>query len=332
MVEPASARDHMWLVGGYATLPFTKAVAERVAKASGAPAPITESTGTAGGFAYLCDATGAFRPDAVSAARRISRAEFDLCQMGGAGDIVEIPVGLDILVVAQSKAGPVRRLTLAEMSLALAAQLPNEIGALVPNPHRTWSEAGPELPSVAIDVRVLPEVTGAREAWEELFLQSGARNVPRIAKLIAKGGLVSKAMRTVREDRPFVTVHDSEEEIASELSAHPNALGILSYRTFYAHRANLRGLVIEGVEPTYENASAGKYVGTRKLYLYVRKSQLGVVPGLDRLGAEHVSSAALGPNGYLLAQGFAPLGMDDMLKTMALLEEMPALRRDALAQ
>jgi hypothetical protein len=35
------------------------------------------------------------------------------------------------------------------------------------------------------------------------------------------------------------------------------------------------------------------------------------IPGLDKLGQEYVSGAALGPDGYLLASAFVPLGIDD---------------------
>ena len=89
---------------------------------------------------------------------------------------------------------------------------------------------------------------------------------------------------------------------------------------------------VDGTEPTPETAYAGKYPGTRKLYLYVKKTRLDAVRGLSRLGSEYLSSAALGPDGYLLEMGFVPLDVDDMMKTMALVKSMPTLDRDALPE
>ena len=47
-------------------------------------------------------------------------------------------------------------------------------------------------------------------------------------------------------------------------------------------------------------------------------------------GTGAAEGAALGPDGYLLALGFVPLDPDDMVKTMALLQTLPSLRREML--
>jgi phosphate transport system substrate-binding protein len=138
------------------------------------------------------------------------------------------------------------------------------------------------------------------------------------------------ALARMRTDHPAVVVHDSEETIVRELVAHPDAVGVLTYRALQANSATIRGIPLDGVEPTAENAYTARYVGTRKLYIYVRKAQLSSVRGLDGLGPEYLSSAALGPGGYLLKQGFLPLPVDEMVKTMALLDAMPPVRREML--
>jgi phosphate transport system substrate-binding protein len=329
--QPATARDHIWIVSSSASEPFTKAVAERVAKAAGGPAPVVENTGTALGLAYLCAGGDLDHPDAASVVRRLKKDEFDLCRRNGVTDLVEIPVGLDLLVIAQSKAGPAMQLTFGQIYMALARLLPDESGAIAPNLHQMWSQADRALPAVRIDVRVLPGLSDSRESLQDLFLQKGALKIPNVAKFWAKGGTVPDSVRFLRDDHPFVVLHESEEAIVRELVAHPGALGIVGYRFLETNKATLRGVGIEGADPTPENAYAGKYPGTRKLYLYVRKARLDTVRGLKRLGAEYVSREALGPGGYLLAIGFVPLGMEDMIKTMSLVEAMPPLLRDALS-
>jgi phosphate transport system substrate-binding protein len=327
--RPAAARDHMWIVSPSAGLPFTKAVAERVATALGRPAPVVDYAEPTLGFKLLCDGTGAEYPDAVAATRHMTKAELEACQSHGIGEIVEIPVGLDLLVIAQSKAGPSMRLTLAQLFLAFSRQYPDEYGDIDFNSRKAWSEVDESLPATAIEVRMLQHFSGAGEALEELMLQKGARKVPSIARFYAKAR-VPRVVWTMRRDAPFVVTHESEEVIARELVRHPNAVGVVEFRTLQANSATLRAVEIEGSEPTLENAYAGRYPGTRTLYLYFRRADLGTVPGLDKLGAEYVSSAALGADGYLLKMGFAPLPMDAMIKTMALTKAMPPVQRDML--
>jgi len=330
LAAPAAARDHIWIVGSGTAHPFTAAVAKRVAAAAGGPAPIVEHTGTTLALAYLCAATGAPRPNAASVTRRMKKREFDTCQKNGVGEIVEIPIGLDILVVAQSKAGPPLRLTLGQMFLALAKDIPDGDGELGANPHHKWSEIDRSLPDVRIDVRMLPETSGTREALQELFLLKGAQGIPELARLMAQDSSLRKRVRAMRSDHPFVAVHEDQSVIARELVRNPNAVGVFGYRFLQANKETLRGVTIEGAEPTEENAYAGRYSGTRRLYVYVNKGEIGAVAGLDRLPAEFMSSEALGPEGYLLALGFVPLPIEELVKSMALAKAMPPLRRELL--
>lgn len=330
-VRPAAARDFMWIVTSTAGEPFTKAVAQRAAKAAGGRAPIVENMGTTLGLAQLCAGSGPDHPDAASVSRRLRKVELDVCQRNGVRDLVEIPVGLDMLVVAQAKAGAVKALTSQQLFVALARLLPDDAGGLAPNPHRKWVEVDRTLPDARIDVRVLTAQSGSREALQDLLLHKGALRNPAVARRWP-GGALPGALRLMRDDHPAVTVHVSEEEIARELPAHPGALGVFSYRFLDANRAHLQAVLVDGAEPTPENAYGGKYPGTRTLYLYVNKARLDAVRGLSRLGVEFTSSAALGPDGYLLALGFVPLDIDDMVKSLSLVHTMPPLGRDMLPE
>jgi len=330
-VHAVAARDYMWIVSSSASEPFTSAVAKRAARAAGARAPIVEGTETAIGLANFCAGSGPDHPDAASITRRLRKAELDVCRGNGVADVAEIPVGLDMLVVAQAKSGPVRALTTQQLFLALARLLPDEAGRLAPNPHRKWSEVDRALPDTRIDMRVLTAQSDARDALQSLFLHKGALANPAVARRWP-GGTVPGALRLMRDDHPHVTAHVSEEEIAQELSAQPQALGVFGYRFLEANRAQLRAVSVDGAEPTPENAYAGKYPGTRKLYLYVNKARIDAVGGLGRLAAEFTSSAALGPDGYLLAMGFVPLDIEDMVRTLTLVHTMPSVSREMLPE
>jgi phosphate transport system substrate-binding protein len=147
---------------------------------------------------------------------------------------------------------------------------------------------------------------------------------------MAQDSSLRNRVRTMRRDHPFVMVHEDHNVIARELVRNPNAVGVFGYRFLQANKATLRGVMIEGAEPTEENAYGGTYRGTRRLYVYVRKGEIDAVPGLDRLAAEFMSSDALGPGGYLLALGFVPLPAEELIKSTVLAKAKPPLRRERL--
>jgi hypothetical protein len=55
-------------------------------------------------------------------------------------------------------------------------------------------------------------------------------------------------------------------------------------------------------------------------------------PGLAKLGTEFMSSAALGPQGYLLKLGFVPLPADEMLEALTVAGALRPVRREALPE
>ena len=54
----------------------------------------------------------------------MKKSEFEECQKNGVKDIVEIKIGFDGLTLAQSKQGAPIKLTLAQLFLALAKEVP----------------------------------------------------------------------------------------------------------------------------------------------------------------------------------------------------------------
>ena len=95
----------------------------------------------------------------------------------------------------------------------------------------------------------------------------------------------------------------------------------LGYSFLEENASKLEGVSIEGVDPTYDNISAGKYKGARDLFIYVKKQHVGVIAGLDKFVAEYVSEKAIGEDGYLAKKGLVALP-----KTA-----IEASRKDALA-
>src|SRR5687768_17740554 len=92
----AEARSQMRAVGSSTVYPFSKAVAERVARANPKlGTPIIESTGTGAGFKLFCAGVGARFPDVSNASRRIKSSEAKQCSANGVKQITEIQIGVD---------------------------------------------------------------------------------------------------------------------------------------------------------------------------------------------------------------------------------------------
>ena len=134
------ARDQIRIVGSSTVYPFTTTVAEQFGKTSGMKTPVVESTGTGGGMKLFCAGVGENHPDATNASRAMKKSEFDDCQKNGAKDIVEIKIGFDGITLTQSKQGAPIKLTLGQLFLALAKEVPGPDGKLVANPNKNWSD------------------------------------------------------------------------------------------------------------------------------------------------------------------------------------------------
>ena len=71
----------------------------------------------------------------------------------------------------------------------------------------------------------------------------------------------------------------------------------------------IKGAVINGVEPEFENIASGDYPISRSLYFYVKNNHLEVIEGLAEYAEEFVLMAA--PDGSLVDEGLIPGGDDD---------------------
>ncbi len=303
----SEARDQIRIVGSSTVYPFTTAVAEQFGK-GGPKTPVVESTGTGGGMKMFCEGVGVNFPDATNASRRMKKGEFELCQKNGVSEIIEINIGFDGLTMAQSKQASPMNLTLAQLFLAIAKEVPGPDGKLVANPHRTWADIDRSLPATRIEVLGPPPTSGTRDSLHELFLEKGAEQIPALAALKKSDAKAfDRAWKTLREDGAYVEAGENDNLIVQKLEANRNAFGIFGFSFLEENAAKLRGVSIDGVAPEFENITSGKYKGARRMYVYVKKAHVGVIPGLDKFAAEYVSARAIGEDGYLARKGLIPL-------------------------
>lgn len=313
-------RDQIKIVGSSTVLPFAKAVAERYAANSKAKSPIVESTGTGGGIKLFCAGIGANHPDIANASRQMKSTEFDECNKNGVTEIVEIQVGIDGIVVAGSKAGPKFALTQEHIYQAIAA---NPYGKK--NTSKTWQDVDASLPAVAISVYGPPSTSGTRDALTELIMETGCKTDKAIAAMQYSDKEKFEAIcHDVRTDGPYVDAGENDNLIVQKLKANPESVGIFGYSFLEENLADVNGISIGGVAPSYDAIASGSYPGARPLYIYLKKQHVGRIPGLQEFVKEFV--AAGGEDGYLKKIGMitAPEQIRSLMQSAA--EQLPILR------
>ena len=313
----AEARDQIKIVGSSTVYPFSTVVAEQFGKTTSFKTPVVESTGSGGGLKLFCAGIGARHPDITNASRRIKKKEVERCAKNGITGIVEVKVGYDGIVVANSKKSDVFKLTRKDLFLALAKDIPAGEGKLQSNPHKMWQDVNSSLPAVKIEVLGPPPTSGTRDAFAELALEGGCKKFEWI-KAMKKGDKVlgikkdkkayKRLCHTVREDGAYIEVGENDNMIISKLQANPKALGIFGYSFLDQNSDKVQGSTIGGKAPTFENIADGSYPVSRPLYFYVKKAHITVVPGIEEFMQEFAAEKTSGPDGYLGDKGLISMG------------------------
>jgi phosphate transport system substrate-binding protein len=313
----AQARDQVSIVGSSTVFPYSQAAAEEFANQSGAPAPIVESTGTGGGFQAFCGGIGEGFADITGASRAMKKSEFELCASNGVTDITEALIGFDGLSMAVSRANEFDwSMTEGEMYQALGAQVEVN-GEWVDNPFKKWSEINPNFPDTDIVVIGPPPTSGTRDAWVEIAMHNGCKQLDYVKNGGFDGEWVNENCSRMRTDGPFIEAGENDNLIVQQLIANPNALGIFGYSFVYENLDQLKGVKLDGVEPNLETIADFSYPVARPLYFYVKNAHRGVIPNLQEMIEEYVSDAALAPGGYLTERGLVPLPAEQRTKMQA---------------
>ena len=313
---PAFARDQIKIVGSSTVFPFTTTVAERFGKSTDFKTPVVESTGSGGGLKLFCSGVGTQHPDITNASRRIKESEVALCASNGVKDIVEAKIGYDGIVFANSKKADQVSFSLQDIFMGLAKNVPTGVdGETEPNPYTMWNEINPDLPAVKIEVLGPPPTSGTRDAFLELAMEGGCKSVGWIKDLKKTDKNAYKALcHNIREDGKYVEAGENDNLIVQKLNANPAAFGIFGYSFLEQNSDNVQGSMIDGVEPEFDAIAEGDYPVSRSLYFYVKKAQVGVVPGIAEFLAEFTDEDTWGEEGYLADKGLIPLTEDERVE------------------
>jgi phosphate transport system substrate-binding protein len=216
-------------------------------------------------------------------------------------------------VLANSKKADRMALTLEQVFLALAKQVPVD-GKLVDNPHKTWKDIDPSLPDRRIEVLGPPPTSGTRDAFVEVAMEGGAKQIPMLAELRKSDKKAFKRVaHSIREDGAYIEAGENDNLIIQKLEANPAALGIFGFSFLDQNTNKIQGSIVDGAEPTFDNIVDGQYAISRSLFFYVKKAHVGKVPGLEEFVGEFTSDKASGEEGYLADRGLIPLPEEDRL-------------------
>ena len=318
------ARDQIRAVGSSTVFPFTTAVAESFGRTAGFKAPIVESTGTGGGMRLFCGGVGVQHPDVANASRAITRSEFETCRTNGVTAITELKIGFDGIVFAQKKGTTKVDLTPQQVWLALARNVPKG-GTLVANPHQRWNEIDPKLPNWPIEVMGPPPTSGTRDAFVELVMDVGCKDVAEV-KALTDAKAKAAACAQIREDGKYVEAGENDNLIVQRLATgNGQNFGVFGYSFLEENVDRLQGAKVNGVEPEFDTIAEGKYPVSRPLFVYFKNAHVGVIPGLKEFIAEYTSPRAMGAGGYLEKKGLIPLPKADQDKMRAAANKLTPL-------
>ncbi len=328
IVTHAASRDYIEIVGSSTVYPFVTVVAEFFGKTTDYKTPKVESTGSGGGLKLFCRGVGLEYPDATNASRRIKQSEVDQCRDNGVKGIIEIKIGYDGIVFANSKQTNTASFTRKDIFLALAKNVPNPDGSetLIENPYKTWQEVNDSLSDIKIEVLGPPPTSGTRDAFVELAMEGGCKQFSWIKAIKKTNKNRYKAIcHGIREDGAYVEAGENDNLIVQKLVANAKAFGIFGYSFLEQNSDKVQGAAIEGVAPDFDSIAKGAYPISRPLYLYVKKAHVGVIPGLQEFAEEFMSNKATGEEGYLSDRGLIPMPKDERERFQADVAELNSL-------
>jgi len=289
------------MAGSSTVYPFARTIAEEFGKNGSFKTPVVESIGTGGGIKLFCLGVGEQFIDFANASREMKPSELKICNQNGVKNIAKIKIGYDGIVIANSTKAKPFNLTREQILLALA----NEVlinGKLVKNPYQQWSDFDKSLPNKAIVVYGPPPTSGTRDSFVEMVMEEACAHNKEMMAVIKD----AKKCRIIRNDGKFIEAGENDNLVIQKLKNNQDALGIFGYSYLEQNIGIVQGAKIEGVYPTFENISSGKYLISRPLFIYFKKEHLPLIKGTKEFVKAIINKNAIGEEGYLIDKGLIP--------------------------
>jgi phosphate transport system substrate-binding protein len=293
----AQARDQIRIVGSSTVYPFASYVTEEFGALTNYPTPVIESTGSGGGIRLFCNGVGEGTPDITNASRRMKPSELERCEENGVTDVTEAKIGSDGIVLGLAATNEPIDLTLEQIFLAVAAQVPVD-GELVDNPYTNWSDIDASLPDRAISIYGPPSTSGTRDAFEELVMEAASAEMDIYGE---------EGYTDIRTDGVYIDAGENDNLIVQRLAEDTGAFGIFGYSFLVENPDTIMGATIGGVEPEVEAISSGEYPVARSLWFYLKNQHADEVTPMYEYANMFMEDQMIGEDGYLVDIGLIPL-------------------------
>lgn len=307
--EASQSSGDIRIVGSSTVYPFSTKVAQEFKNKTGYNV-VVESTGSGGGHKLFCDGVGPDTANITNSSRRQKKSEFEMCVENGVDEIVEVKIGFDGIVLANALEAPTIDFTAKQVFLAFAKEVPvsDTDCTMQDNPYVTWSDIDANLPDTTIEAYGPPPTSGTRDAFVEVAMEGGAKQVACLAALRKEDKKAFQVVaHTIREDGKWIDSGENDNAIVQTLVNTPTAMGIFGFSFLDQNADKIKGMTVDGAEPSFENIAAGAYPISRSLFFYLKKAHVGSVNGLQEFALEFTSEEASGPGGYLEEIGLVPL-------------------------
>lgn len=299
----ADTKTTVEISGSTTVAPFSIAVGAHLSDA--VKLEITQ-TGTGAGIADLCagDESGV---DIAAASRMIKGDELQRCAEQGIKTLVEIPLGRDGIVLAQSQKTKDMALTPKDLYLALARNTPrsDDECVIVPNRRTHWDQVRPDLPKREILVIGPPATSGTRDMLMSLIMRAGARNISCLKAQESRSPAFFEKALVLRTDGLWVDGGESDHAIAHTILHVHHALGIFGF-AHLTKTPGIKAVALNGVLPTAQTIFDGSYLASRKLYLYTTGYSIAESPEVNTVLDRFFTIEAIGPTGFLPNIGLVP--------------------------
>ncbi|WP_119307166.1 substrate-binding domain-containing protein [Cohaesibacter haloalkalitolerans] len=280
----AQARDQVQVAGSSTVLPYATIVAEAFGENyPDFKTPVVESGGSSAGLKQFCAGAGEDTIDVANASRKIKDAEIKTCAENGVKEIMEVKIGYDGIVFASDVNGPDFAFEPVNWFNALAPKIVKD-GKLIDNSNTKWSDIDASFPDWEIAAYIPGEKHGTREVFETKVLEAGCKASGAYDLYIASG-LDKKAAESecfkVRKDGKAIDIDGDYTETLARIDSNKTGFGVFGLAFYENNMDKLKVATMSGISPNAAVIADGTYPVSRPLYFYVKKSHLGVIPGLQ---------------------------------------------------
>ena len=326
VITGVCARDSISIAGSSTVLPFATIIAERMGRNPSFKTPVVESGGSSVGKKRVCEGIGTEFTDIGNASSQMKPAELSYCNDNGI-KLTQIKVGYDGIVLANSRKGQLLKISLHDLGKALTAKVPDpkyserdNLGTMIDNPYKLWSEVNPALPAIAIKVMGPPTTSGTRASFAEIVNE---KNYCKKNKKVKALEYPAKKCRAMRTDGVYIEAGEQDNLIVQNLQNDPSIYGIFGFSYLDQNSDTLQGAELSGVMPTFEAIADGSYKASRALWFYVKHQHVGVIPGIAEYMQEWTKH--WDNDGILAEAGMIPMSEVERDRYAVAMKDLPLL-------